>query len=99
MKKALEDVETKYSDIEKLALTLFMLAKKLRPYFQTQIIIVVTLYPLCVVLHNPNMVGWLIKRYVALSAFHIIYQPRISVKAQALVDFIVELTLSEQIKG
>lgn len=31
--KELEDVETRYLDIEKVTLTLFMLAKKLCPYF------------------------------------------------------------------
>ncbi|KAM1957686.1 hypothetical protein ACFX15_003163 [Malus domestica] len=31
--KALQDVETRYSNIEKLALALVMAARKLRPYF------------------------------------------------------------------
>ncbi|KAM1369910.1 hypothetical protein ACFX15_039719 [Malus domestica] len=44
--KALQDAETRYSNIEKLALALFMFARKLRPYFQTHSIIVLTNHPL-----------------------------------------------------
>ncbi|KAM2507556.1 hypothetical protein ACFX1W_029860 [Malus domestica] len=40
--KALQDAETRYSNIEKLALALVMSAKKLCPYFQTHSIIVLT---------------------------------------------------------
>ncbi|KAM2300989.1 hypothetical protein ACFX1S_031941 [Malus domestica] len=40
--KALQDAETRYSNIEKLALTLVMSARKLCPYFQTHSIIVLT---------------------------------------------------------
>ncbi|KAM1590462.1 hypothetical protein EV1_034167 [Malus domestica] len=40
--KALQDAETRYSNIEKLALALVMSARKLRPYFQAHFIIVLT---------------------------------------------------------
>ncbi|KAM2747169.1 hypothetical protein PS2_022681 [Malus domestica] len=44
--KALQDVETRYSSIEKLALALVMFARKLCPYFQAHSIIVLTNHPL-----------------------------------------------------
>ncbi|KAM1043670.1 hypothetical protein ACFX2A_035715 [Malus domestica] len=44
--KALQDAETRYSNIEKLALALVMSARKLRPYFQAHSIIVLTNHPL-----------------------------------------------------
>ncbi|KAM2015174.1 hypothetical protein ACFX16_045732 [Malus domestica] len=44
--KALQDAETRYSNIEKLALALVMSARKLRPYFQAHAIIVLTNHPL-----------------------------------------------------
>ncbi|KAM0974420.1 hypothetical protein FF1_017624 [Malus domestica] len=44
--KALQDAETRYSNIEKLALALVMSAQKLRPYFQAHSIIVFTNHPL-----------------------------------------------------
>ena len=40
--KAFQDGETRYSEIEKLALALFIAAIKLRPYFQAHIILVPT---------------------------------------------------------
>ncbi|KAM2668647.1 hypothetical protein EV2_020218 [Malus domestica] len=44
--KALQDAETRYSNIEKLALALVMPARKLHPYFQAHSIIVLTNHPL-----------------------------------------------------
>ena len=44
--KALLDTETRYTEMEKLALALVTAAKKLRPYFQAHTIIVLTNYPL-----------------------------------------------------
>ncbi|KAM1360209.1 hypothetical protein ACFX2F_047093 [Malus domestica] len=44
--KALQDAETRYSNIEKLALALVMSARKLHPYFQAHFIIVLTNHPL-----------------------------------------------------
>ncbi|KAM1092625.1 hypothetical protein ACFX19_020182 [Malus domestica] len=44
--KALQDVETRYSNIEKLALALVMFARKLHPYFQAHSIIVLANHPL-----------------------------------------------------
>ncbi|KAM1163350.1 hypothetical protein ACFX2B_002199 [Malus domestica] len=50
--KALQDVETRYSNIEKLALALVMSARKLRPYFQAHSIIVLTNHPLRQILQS-----------------------------------------------
>ncbi|KAM1294465.1 hypothetical protein ACFX2H_014378 [Malus domestica] len=44
--KALQDAQTQYSNIEKLALTLVMSARKFRPYFQAHSIIVLTNHPI-----------------------------------------------------
>ncbi|XP_070019486.1 uncharacterized protein [Nicotiana sylvestris] len=44
--KSLLDAETRYPQLEKLALALIMASKKLRPYFQCHPIAVVTSYPL-----------------------------------------------------
>ncbi|KAM2224767.1 hypothetical protein ACFXTH_018841 [Malus domestica] len=43
---ALQDAETRYSNIKKLALALVMSARKLRLYFQAHFIIVLTKHPL-----------------------------------------------------
>ncbi|KAM2322906.1 hypothetical protein ACFXTH_019529 [Malus domestica] len=55
--KALQDAETRYSKIEKLALALVMSARKLHPYFQAHFIIVLTNHPLRQILQSPDTSG------------------------------------------
>ncbi|KAM1405350.1 hypothetical protein ACFX2F_000190 [Malus domestica] len=55
--KALQDADTRYSNIEKLALALVMSARKLSPYFQAQSIIVLTNHPLQQILQIPDTFG------------------------------------------
>ncbi|KAM1172809.1 hypothetical protein ACFX2G_023356 [Malus domestica] len=59
--KALQDAETRYSNIEKLALSLVMSARKLRPYFQAYSIIVLTNHPLRQILQTLDTSGKMIK--------------------------------------
>lgn len=51
--KSLLDAETRYSQFEKLALALIITARKLRPYFQSHPITVLTSFPLKNILHKP----------------------------------------------
>ena len=53
--KALLDAETRYSHLENLTLPLIVAARKLRPYFQAQPIMVVTSFPTKLVLHKPEV--------------------------------------------
>ena len=43
--KALQDAEMRYPEIEKLALALVVAARKLRPYFQSYVMLVPTSHP------------------------------------------------------
>ncbi|CAL2257485.1 unnamed protein product [Prunus armeniaca] len=52
--KALLDVKTRYSKLEKLILALVVSARNLRPYCQDQRVIVMTNFPLRSILHNPG---------------------------------------------
>ena len=52
MNKRLLDVETKYPKLEKLALALMVMFRKLRPYFHAHSIEVLTNYPLRQVLQK-----------------------------------------------
>lgn len=67
-------------------------ARKLRHYFQSGPILVSTDQPLRQVLQKPETSGCLLNWIVELGEFDITYLPRTTIKAQALVDFIVELT-------
>ena len=44
--KALQEAETRYPEIEKLAFALVVAARKLQPYFQSHVILVPTSHPL-----------------------------------------------------
>uniref|UniRef100_A0A2N9GPG2 Uncharacterized protein n=1 Tax=Fagus sylvatica TaxID=28930 RepID=A0A2N9GPG2_FAGSY len=68
---------------------------KLRPYFQSHKIIVLTNHPLRKAMNKPDAAGRLIQWAVELSEFDIEYHPRQAIKAQALADFIAEFTVIE----
>ncbi|KAM2958839.1 hypothetical protein FF1_028738 [Malus domestica] len=89
---ALQDAETRYSNIEKLALALVMSARKLRPYFQAHSIIMLTNHPLRQILQSPDTSGRMIKWVITLGEFDISYQPKPAEKGQAVADFIADFT-------
>ena len=86
--KALLDAETRYSQLEKLALALVTVSQKLRPYFQSHPITVLTSFPLKNILRKLALSGRLTKWVVELSEHHIDYQPQTNIKSQVLADFI-----------
>ena len=59
--KRLVDAETRYPTIRKLAYSLVLASRKLRPYFQAQPIVVYTDQPLRQVLQKPEAAGRLLK--------------------------------------
>ncbi|KAL0395387.1 UNVERIFIED_CONTAM: Retrovirus-related Pol polyprotein from transposon opus [Sesamum latifolium] len=93
--KVLQGAEIKYYQIEKLALALVVTARKLRPYFQSHQVVVLTNHHLKQVLANPELSGRMVKWAVELSEFSIEFRQRPTIKAQVLADFIVELANDE----
>jgi len=59
--KMLLDAETRYSDLEKMVLALVTAKKKLRHYFESHPITVVTNYPIRQILSKPDLSGRLTK--------------------------------------
>nr|KYP58844.1 Retrovirus-related Pol polyprotein from transposon 17.6 [Cajanus cajan] len=90
--KVLQGAKVRYQKIEKLAFTILITARKLRNYFQSYEIIIRTNYPIRQVLQKPDLAGRMMKWSIKLSKFAIKYEPRGAIKAQALTDFLVELT-------
>ncbi|KAL5564424.1 hypothetical protein UlMin_027588 [Ulmus minor] len=90
--KSLLNAETRYPEVEKLALALMIAARKLRPYFQALTIIVPTKFPLKQILQKPDTSGRLAKWSIELGEFDILFKPRTAIKGQALADFIAEFT-------
>ncbi|XP_056854770.1 uncharacterized protein LOC130504204, partial [Raphanus sativus] len=93
--RSLFDAETRYPVMEKLALAVVNAAQKLRPYFQSHSIMVMTSQLLRAVLHSPSKSGRLAKWAIELGEYDIEYKPRTSSKAQVLADFIIELVPNE----
>ncbi|KAI3769900.1 hypothetical protein L6452_01014 [Arctium lappa] len=90
--KTLLDAETRYSSIEKLLLSLVMAAKKLRHYFESHPIIVVTNFPLKSVLRKPELTGRLAKWSIYLSNFDLDFKPKTAIKSQVLADFVSDFS-------
>ena len=90
--KRLADAETRYPEMEKLALALIIASRKLRPYFHSHTIRVLTNYLLRQVLQKLDASGHLLKWVIELSQFDIEFVPRPVIKGQALADFIAEFT-------
>uniref|UniRef100_A0A2N9EKU0 Uncharacterized protein n=1 Tax=Fagus sylvatica TaxID=28930 RepID=A0A2N9EKU0_FAGSY len=90
--RALRGAEERYSNMEKLAFALLIASRKLRPYFQSHPIVVLTDYPLRKAMNKPDAAGRLVQWSIEMSEFHIDYRPRTAIKAQALADFIAEFT-------
>lgn len=84
--------ETRYLPIEKLALSLVTAKRKLLPYFQCHIVIVITAYPLRTVMRKADLSDRICKWSLELANFDIQYEPRTAIKGQALADFVAELT-------
>ncbi|XP_075494772.1 uncharacterized protein LOC142532339 [Primulina tabacum] len=87
---ALKGAEIRYSGLEKLALALVMTARRLRPYFLSHPIVVLTNSPLGRILTHSDMFGRLVKWTTELGEYDTQYEPRTAIKAQASADFLAE---------
>ena len=74
--------------MEKLAFTLITAARKLGSYFQVHTIVVQTDKPLWKAMNNQEARGQLVLWVIELGEFDIQYQPKTTIKAQALDDFV-----------
>ncbi|KAK3016418.1 hypothetical protein RJ639_007065 [Escallonia herrerae] len=73
--KVLQGAEQRYPNAKKLAFALLIAARKLRLYFQSHTIIVLTDKPLRRILHKPNLSGRLVPWSIELGEFDIHYRP------------------------
>ncbi|XP_010451170.2 PREDICTED: uncharacterized protein LOC104733278 [Camelina sativa] len=97
--KSFTGAESRYPMMEKLALAVVTSARKLRPYFQSHTIVILTTQPLQTVLHSPSQSGRLAKWAVELSEYDIEFRTRTCAKAQVLADFLIELPLASSVSG
>ncbi|GKV02675.1 hypothetical protein SLEP1_g15073 [Rubroshorea leprosula] len=88
--KVLQGAEQNYPLAKKAAFALVCTARKLRAYFQSHQIVVYTDFPLRKILQKPELSGRLIEWSVELSEYDLKFQPRTTIKGQAVADFLVE---------
>ncbi|XP_048622610.1 uncharacterized protein LOC125591798 [Brassica napus] len=90
--KRMTEPETRYPTLENMALAIITSARKIRPYFQSHTIEVLSNQPLRTVMQNTNQSGRLTKWAIELSEHDIMYKNRTAAKSQVLADFLIELT-------
>jgi hypothetical protein len=78
--------------VHKLLYAVLIVSKKLRHYFQTRKISVLSSYLLRAVLHNPNTTGNITEWATKLAEFELDFLPRHAVKSQVLADFVADWT-------
>jgi hypothetical protein len=93
--RVLKGVEHNYNRIEKAAYAVVITTRRLRPYFQTHSVVVLTSPPLQINLEQLEKSARMINWEVELSEFDVHYKPRLSINAQVLADFIVECTIEK----
>nr|GEU29101.1 reverse transcriptase domain-containing protein [Tanacetum cinerariifolium] len=79
-----------YSPLEKLAMSLLHMSRRLRMYFQAHPIKVITEQSLKQILNRAQASGKLAKYSVELGAYNITYEPRNAIKGHVLADFLSE---------
>jgi len=90
--KALQGPETRYQSLEKVALAVVFSARRLRHYFHSFTVVVMTNLPIQKVLQKPDVAGRMVRWAVELSEFDIQYEPRGSIKGQVYSDFVAKLS-------
>jgi len=90
--KVLQGPEVRYQALEKAALAVVFSTRRLRYYFHSFTVLVMTELPIQKVLKKPEIAGRMVKWAVELSEFDIKYQPRGPIKGQIFADFVVELS-------
>jgi transposase InsO family protein len=88
MSKALHGAEERYPRIEKLAFTLVVSAHRMRPYFQSHAIRVLTEFPLRKNLQKPDLSGRLVNWAVELGQFDIEFHPRTAITTTNIISFL-----------
>ena len=90
--KVLQGPEVRYQTLEKPALAVVFSVRRLRHYFHSFSVVVMTDLPIQKVLKKPDVAGRMVKWVVEQSEFDIRYEPRGPIKGQVFADFVVKLS-------
>jgi len=90
--KVLQGPEVRYQPLEKAAQAVVFSARRLRNYFQSFTVLIMTDIPIQKVLKKSDVAGRMVKWAVEFSKFDIKYESRGPIKGQIFADFVVELS-------
>jgi len=90
--KVLQGPEVRYQALEKAALAMVFSARRLRQYFQSFTVVVMTDLSIRKVLQKPDVAGRMVHWVVELLEFDVQYEPRSPIEGQVYADFVVELS-------
>ncbi|GKF90729.1 reverse transcriptase domain-containing protein [Tanacetum coccineum] len=91
--KTLHEAKRNYALLEKVALALLHISRRLSRYFEAHPITDITDQPIKQILIKAEASERLAKYYVELGAYNISYKPRSAIKGQILTDFINEVSV------
>lgn len=94
LSKTLVDAKTRYLPLDKMALALVYVTRKLPHYFQTHTVWVLTEFPLQSLLRRSDFTRKIVKWGTRLGMLDVCYKPRNSIKRQVLTVFVAKFTPS-----
>jgi len=93
--KILQGPDVRYQALEKAALAVVFSTRRLRHYFQSFTVVVMTNLPIRKVLQKRDVAGRMLRWAVELSEFGVQYEPRGPINGQIYADFVVELSSAD----
>jgi ribonuclease HI len=88
--EVLSETKIRYPQIQKLLYTVILTRRKLRHYFESHPMTVVSSFPLGEIIQCREASGRIAKRAVEIMGETISFAPRKAIKSQVLVDFVAE---------
>jgi hypothetical protein len=90
--EVLSETKARCPQVQKLLYAVVLARRKLRHYFETHPVTVISSFPLGEIIRNPDAAGRIAKWSVELMGETLAYAPRKAIKSQILADFVAEWT-------